>query len=134
LPRVPNLLCQGDLPCCDSSPALSPASGAFLIRQSRAERRQGLPAAPAPRASSLFGGDEALQAPEASAKPREEKRFSRYGKNKEGKIEAEQYFAARRKNFDKLDIDHSGTLNFQEYAGQGDRQGQCRRRPQRLAE
>jgi len=96
-------------------------TGAFLIWQSRAERGPGLPGAPTARAAgaSLFGGQEALQAPEASAKTREEKRFGRYDKNKDGKVEADEYLAARRRNFDKLDVDHNGALSFQEYAAKG---------------
>lgn len=96
-------------------------TGAFLIWQSHAER------APAPLAatgsnsgiSSLFGGDAPLDAPEASEKTREEKRFSRYDKNKDGKVQADEYLAARHRNFDKLDVDHSGTLSFPEYAAKG---------------
>jgi hypothetical protein len=95
-------------------------TGAFLIWQSRAERTAGLPSAPAARvAGGLFGGQDALQAPEASAKTREEKRFGRYDKNKNGKVEADEYLAARRRNFDKLDLDHNGALSFQEYAVKG---------------
>jgi hypothetical protein len=95
-------------------------TGAFLIWQSRAEQGPGFPAAPTARAASasLFGG-ETLQAPEADARTREEKRFSRYDKNKDGKVEADEYLAARRRNFDKLDIDHNGALSFQEYAVKG---------------
>ena len=96
-------------------------TGAFLIWQSRAERGPGLPGAPTARAAgaSLFGAQAPLQAPEASAKTREEKRFSRYDKNKDGKVEADEYLAARHKNFDKLDTDHNGGLSFQEYAAKG---------------
>ena len=93
-------------------------TGAFLVWQSHAERASGLPAAPAARAS-LFGSQESLQAPEASAKTREEKRFARYDKNKDAKVEADEYLAARRRNFDKLDLDHNGALAFQEYAAKG---------------
>jgi hypothetical protein len=96
-------------------------TGAFLIWQSRAEHSSGLPSPPAARGagSSLFGGQAALQAPEASAKTREEKRFGRYDKNKDGKVEADEYLGARRRNFDKLDLDHNGALSFQEYAAKG---------------
>ena len=96
-------------------------TGAFLIWQSRAASSPGLPAAPAARTagSSLFGSDTPLKAPEASPKSREEKRFSRYDKNKDGKVQADEYLAARRRNFDKLDIDHNGALSFQEYAVKG---------------
>jgi hypothetical protein len=96
-------------------------TGAFLVWQSRAERSSGLPEAPAARAAgaSLFGDSAPIEAPEASAKTREEKRFGRYDKNKDGKVEAEEYLAARRRNFDKLDLDHNGALSFQEYAAKG---------------
>ena len=96
-------------------------TGAFLIWQSRAAEGPRLPAAPAARAagSSLFGSDTPLQAPEADPKTREEKRFARYDKNKDGKVQADEYLAARRRNFDKLDADHNGALSFQEYAVKG---------------
>jgi hypothetical protein len=94
-------------------------TGAFLLWQSRAQRPL-LPGAPSPlsaSAPSLFGAPQPpLEAPEASAKTREEKRFSRADKNKDGKIEADEYFAARRRFFDKLDVDHDGKLSFPEYA------------------
>jgi hypothetical protein len=95
-------------------------TGAFLIWQSRAEHSTGFSAAQgAPGADgSLFGGTP-LRAPEASEKTREEKRFSRYDKNKDGKVQADEYLAARHRNFDKLDLDHSGALSFQEYAAKG---------------
>ena len=53
--------------------------------------------------------NDSLQAPEATEKTREEKRFSRYDKNKDGKVQIDEYLAARRKNFDKLDLDHNGS-------------------------
>jgi hypothetical protein len=95
-------------------------TGAFLLWQSRAQGPS-LPGAPAPRATSgsFFGSGQALEAPEASAKTREEKRFSRYDKNKDGKVAADEYLAARRKNFDKLDLDRNGALSFPEYAAKG---------------
>ena len=95
-------------------------TGAVLIWQSRAAEGPSLPNAPAPRAySASMVSDGSLQAPEASAKSREEKRFSRYDKNKDGKVQADEYLAARRRNFEKLDADHNGALSFQEYAVKG---------------
>ena len=94
-------------------------TGAFLIWQSRAEQAPGLPAAPTSAGSSWFGSSEPLKAPEADPKTREQKRFSRYDKNKDGKVEADEYLAARRRNFDKLDLDRNGALSFQEYAAKG---------------
>jgi EF hand len=93
-------------------------TGAFLFWQSRAADNPSVPRAPAaaPATASLFEGSEPLQAPEASEKTREQKRFSRADKNKDGKIESEEYFAARRRNFDKLDANQDGKLSFEEYA------------------
>jgi len=91
-------------------------TGAFLIWQSHAAQAPGPPDAPPPRSvdASLF--NERLQAPEASSKNREEKRFSRADKNKDGKIEAEEVLGARRKAFAKLDTNGNGALSFEEWA------------------
>ena len=94
-------------------------TGAFLIWQSRAASGPGLPSAPPARAAALFGASQPLEAPEASAKTREEKRFARYDEDKDGKVETMEYLAARRRNFDKLDVDHNGALSFAEYAVKG---------------
>ena len=100
--------------------ALLLTSGAFFMWQSHAESAPSLPSAPEARPASAFltpAGP--LRAPEASPKSREEKRFSRYDHDKDGKVEAAEYLGARKKNFDKLDADHNGTLSFQEYAVKG---------------
>ena len=91
-------------------------TGAFLIWLSHAAQAPGLPDAPPPRSvgASLF--NERLQAPEDSSKNREEKRFSRADKNKDGKIEAEEVLGARRKAFAKLDTNGNGALSFEEWA------------------
>jgi hypothetical protein len=69
---------------------------------------------------SIFSGsDQPLSAPEASPQSREEKRFSRADKNKDGKIQAEEYLAGRHRYFDKLDVNHDGKLTFEEYAAKG---------------
>ena len=95
-------------------------TGAFLIWQSHAAERPRLPDAPPARGfgASMLAA-QPLQAPEASAKSREEKRFSRYDHDKDGKVEAAEYLAARQRNFAKLDLDHNGALSFQEYAVKG---------------
>ena len=54
--------------------------------------------------------------PEASAKNREEKRFSRADKDKNGRIEREELLASRRKAFAKLDKNGNGSLSFEEWA------------------
>ena len=92
-------------------------TGAFLIWQSHAEQGPGLPAAPKPEAynASMLASN-SLRAPEASPKSREERRFSRADKNKDGKIEAEELLGARRKAFAKLDSNGNGALSFEEWA------------------
>jgi hypothetical protein len=93
-------------------------TGAFLIWQSHAEQRPGLPEAPAARtySASMLASTQPLQAPEASPKSREERRFSRADKNKDGKIEANELLDPRRKAFAKLDKNGNGSLSFEEWA------------------
>ena len=90
-------------------------TGAFLIWQSRAEHASVLPGAPPPRiAGEPLLASQPLEAPEASAKSREEKRFSRADKDKNGKIEAAELLEPRRKAFAKLDTNGNGNLSFEE--------------------
>ena len=95
-------------------------TGAFLIWQSHAEKSSSLPSAPAPRSARPMmlqdSQDDELDAPEASPKNREEKRFSRADKNKNGRIEAAELLEPRQKAFGKLDLDHNGSLSFREWA------------------
>jgi Ca2+-binding EF-hand superfamily protein len=53
--------------------------------------------------------------PQATEKTREEKRFSRYDKDKDGAVARDEYLAARHKAFAKLDHDGNGQLSFEEY-------------------
>jgi Ca2+-binding EF-hand superfamily protein len=54
--------------------------------------------------------------PEASTKSREEKRFSRADKDKNGRIEREELLASRREAFAKIDKYGNGSLSFDEWA------------------
>lgn len=54
--------------------------------------------------------------PQATEKTREEKRFARYDKDKNGRIAPDEYFLARRKAFAKMDVNGDGRLVFEEYA------------------
>jgi hypothetical protein len=92
-------------------------AGAFLVWQSHAEQGPGLPSAPPARSfSASMVAQPALEAPEASPKSREEKRFSRADKNKDGRIVAEELLGSRRKSFANLDVNGNGTLSFEEWA------------------
>jgi hypothetical protein len=54
--------------------------------------------------------------PAASEKTREERRFSRYDKDRDGIVAREEYLASRRKAYVKLDANNDGRLTFEEWA------------------
>ncbi len=91
-------------------------TGAFFFWQSRAEEVPLLPPAPPPRAVSQGSYVKLPEPPEASPKSREEKRFSRADKDKNGRIEREEVLGPRRKAFAKLDANGNGSLSFDEWA------------------
>jgi hypothetical protein len=77
---------------------------------------------PPPVVAALTGSSLAASAPtvadapQATEKTREEKRFDRYDHNKDGRIDRDEYLLARHKNFAKLDTNGDGKLSFDEYA------------------
>lgn len=93
-------------------------TGAFLFWQSRAAQTPLLPEAPPARMAgpALIAQNSLPSPPEATPKGREEKRFSRADKDKNGRIEREELLASRRKAFAKLDKNGNGTLSFDEWA------------------
>jgi len=91
-------------------------TGAFLFWQSRAQEGPKLPEAPPARAAPSLIAQQPLEAPEAPAKSREEKRFDRADKNKDGRISRDELLQPRRKPFAKLDKNGDGRLSFEEWA------------------
>ncbi len=92
-------------------------TGAFLIWQSHAEGSSSPPPAPPPRLSIAGGALTPIpDAPEADAKSKEQKRFDRADKDKDGTIKLAELAEPRRKPFAKLDVDHDGRLSFEEWA------------------
>jgi EF hand len=93
----------------------------FFIWQSQADNRTPLiPDAPAAtadagRTTQLAFADVA-DPPRADPKTKEEKRFNRFDKDKNGGVSREEYLTSRRKAYAKLDINGDGTLSFDEYA------------------
>ena len=90
-------------------------AGLFLWG-SRPDTPSPLPAASAATAPSPQAGEDDASLPEASARTREQKRFDRYDKDRDGAITREEYLAARRKAYAKLDRDGDGRLSFDEWA------------------
>ena len=74
----------------------------------------------APRGSQVAAHDassvDAAPLPEAPARSREQKRFGRYDKDRDGRITRDEYLAPRRKAFAKLDTNSDGRLSFDEWA------------------
>lgn len=71
---------------------------------------QALPAVVAGPAPSL------TDPPAATEKTREEKRFGRYDKDKNGLVARDEYLESRRKAYTRLDLNGDGLLSFEEYA------------------
>ena len=75
-----------------------------------------LPAAPLAFAQTTGDGALPDTVPEASDRTREQKRFDRYDKDRNGAVTRDEYLANRRKAYAKLDANHDGTLSFDEWA------------------
>ncbi len=90
-------------------------TGAFMLWQSHAKQA---PSAVPPPPPATPGIELAAipDAPEADPKNKEEKRFDRADKNKDGTITLSELVEPRRKPFAKLDLNHDGTLSFEEWA------------------
>lgn len=101
--------------------ALLLTGAGFFIWQAQAERAPSLPAAPAAltalaATSAPMGIADLAPPPEAGERTREEKRFARYDKDRNGTVGGDEYLAARHKGFAKLDVNSDGKLSFDEYA------------------
>lgn len=91
--------------------------GGFFWMQSRSGAEPVLPDAPLARHAALSA--EALappEAPRATDRSREQKRFDRYDKDRDDIITSDEYLASRRKAFAKLDTNGDGQLSFDEWA------------------
>lgn len=93
------------------------AGAGVLFYGARARPEPVLPAQPARAAGEVQEGATLPDAvPEASAKTREQKRFGRYDKDKDGAITREEYLASRRKAYARLDRNGDGQLSFDEWS------------------
>ncbi len=92
----------------------------FFLWNSQAQNEDPVPPVPqsagtAAAPGAPFGLKPAAP-PAASEKTKEQKRFGRADKDKDGRITREEMLAPRRKAFAKLDRDSSGSLSFEEWA------------------
>lgn len=96
--------------------ALALAGAGVMIFSGHASTPAVLPAAPL--AAAANDDEQALPdtVPAATARTREEKRFGRYDKDKDGAVTRDEYLAARHKAYAKLDRDGNGQLSFDEWA------------------
>jgi len=96
--------------------ALAMAGAGVLVFGRPEAPAASLPAAPAPIADQQADAPLPDTVPEATPKTREQKRFGRYDKDRNGAITRDEYLASRRKAYAKLDANHDGVLQFEEYA------------------
>lgn len=88
--------------------------GGFALWQSIDGSPAIVPAAPLQAAAPTPAT--AAEPPAATEKTREEKRFARYDKDKDGKVSREEFLASRRKAYTKLDTNGDGKLSFEEWS------------------
>lgn len=98
--------------------ALLMVGAGWLLVGSRARTDSALPAAPRQAVAQTEEDGAALpdMPPEATAKTREQKRFGRYDKDRNGQVSREEYLASRRKAYAKLDTNGDGRLTFEEWS------------------
>jgi EF hand len=75
-----------------------------------------IPQVPAASFGEEFALADIPAVPGAPEKSKEEKRFNRYDKDKNGAISQAEYLASRQKAYAKLDVNGDGVLQFAEYA------------------
>lgn len=96
--------------------ALFLATAGFFIWQAQADKASPIPPPPAATADAPLGLADLAPPPQASERTREEKRFARYDKDKNGIVGRDEYMLSRQKAFAKLDLNGDGRLSFDEYA------------------
>ena len=96
--------------------ALLFVSAGIFIWRGQVESVSAIPTAPVDLDAVPITLADLSAPPTATEKTREQKRFSRYDKDKNGAVAREEYLTARRKAFAKFDINGDGRLVFEEYA------------------
>jgi hypothetical protein len=97
-----------------ASTLLMVAAG-IVIWRSQADAVPLIPPAPSATTGRLSLADIAPPL-EASEKTREEKRFSRYDRDRNGAVGRDEYLLNRQKSYARLDVNGDGKLSFDEYS------------------
>ena len=95
--------------------ALLLVAASFFVWKSQAETDDPVPPAPV-AAIAPAGEGRVADPPEATEKSREEKRFGRADKDKDGRITLDELYQPRRKAFAKLDTNGDARLCFEVWA------------------
>ena len=97
---------------------LAGAAGGLLLAGGGVMLWQGQGKGPQLASAPLQAAEPAplAEPPAATEKTREEKRFARYDKDKDGKVSREEFLASRRKAYAKLDSNGDGRLSFEEWS------------------
>ncbi len=88
----------------------------LLVWQAQANKPSPIPLAPTEAVAQPLGMVDLAPPPAASERTREEKRFARYDKDKNGAVGKAEYLLSRQKGFAKLDVNGDGRISFEEYA------------------
>lgn len=100
--------------------ALLLVTAGLFIWKAQAGQQPLIPAMPVTGEAAPMGLADLAGPPSASEKTREEKRFSRYDKDKNGAVGRDEYLVSRQKAFAKIDLNHDGKLSFDEYAAKAE--------------
>jgi hypothetical protein len=79
------------------------------------------PGTPGAGGRAPFVQQESGLPPAATDKTREQKRFARYDKDKDGRVSRNEFLESRHKAFAKLDLNHDGMLSFDEWAAKAEK-------------
>lgn len=97
-----------------ASAMLLMTAGLIIWRSTADAVQSPLPAASAPEAG--FSAVDVTPPIEATERTREQKRFDRYDKDRNGIVSRAEYLLSRQKAYAKLDTNGDGKLSFEEYA------------------